>query len=339
MVLPASCVWRWIRACYINQQAIMVIISGKRWTRFITVGILSLVLIFSIHLLDFANPFSNPDELSASMDVITACAKSDSEHSNDSHSAVPKIPNVVHQIWKTTDLQTYSTQMTASHDSWKQTLEPLNYTINLWTDDDILQLINGSYPWLLSTYEGYPQNIQRADMARLLVIHAEGGIYADLDVYPTSATQIQCLQRLNLEAIFAPVSGTLGLSNHFFMAEPRSTFLQWALYEGKRRGGATSRFIPIPYLRVFWSTGPTMVTAAFRKYAWLYGTLQNNLGLLDDGYSTAVIQHKAGRSWHGSDGRALNYIADHVRMDSLVVVVAFFSIILGVAYFVRRRYF
>lgn len=326
---------------YITQQAIMGIISGRRWTRFIGIGILSLVLVFSIHLLDFANPFSNPDDLSALMDVITACAKSDtdSEHPNDSHSAAPQIPNVVHQIWKTTDLRTYSTQMTASHDRWKQTLEPLNYTIKLWTDDDILQLINGSYPWLLSTYEGYPQNIQRADMARLLVIHAEGGIYADLDVYPTSATQIQCLQSLNLEAIFAPVSGTLGLSNHFFMAEPRSPFLLWALYEGKRRGGATSRFIPIPYLRVFWSTGPTMVTAAFRKYAWLYGTLQSNLGLLDDGYTTAVIQHKAGRSWHGSDGRAFNYIADHVRMDSLVVVVAFFSIILGVAWFVRRRYF
>ncbi|OQE25998.1 hypothetical protein PENFLA_c007G03545 [Penicillium flavigenum] len=250
----------------------MVLISGKRWTRFIAVGILSLVLIFSIHLLDFATPFSNPDDLSASMDVITACATSDSEHPNDSHSAVPQIPNVVHQIWKTTDLRTYSTQMTASHDRWKQTLEPLNFKIKLWTDDDVLHLINGSYPWLLSTYEGYPQNIQRADMARLLVIHAEGGIYADLDVYPTSATQIQCLQSLSLEAIFAPVSGTLGLSNHFFMAEPRSPFLLWALYEGKRRGGATSRFIPIPYLRVFWSTGPTMVTAAFRNEDWLVFT-------------------------------------------------------------------
>ncbi|KAJ5463285.1 hypothetical protein N7475_008229 [Penicillium sp. IBT 31633x] len=304
------------------------------------VGILTLVLIFLIHLLGFANLFSNPDKLSASMEVITACATSDFEHLNDSHSiAVPQIPNVVHQIWKTNDLRTYSTQMDASHDRWKHTFEPLNYTIKLWTDDDILQLITGSYAWLLSTYEAYPQNIQRADMARLLVIHAEGGIYADLDVYPTSATQIQCLQSLHLEAIFAPMTGTRGLSNHFFMAEPGSPFLQWALYEGKRRGGATSRFIPLPYLQVFWSTGPTMVTAAFRKYAWLYDTLQDSLGLLDDGYSTAVIQHKAGRSWHGSDGRAFNYIADHVRMDSLIAFVAFLSIIVGVAYVVRRHCF
>ncbi|KAJ5196758.1 hypothetical protein N7449_007237 [Penicillium cf. viridicatum] len=215
----------------------MIIVWGKGRTRFMAVGVVALFLIFVVHLLNFANPFSNPDELSASMDVITACATSDIDNSDDSHSiAVPQIPNVVHQIWKTTDLRTYSTQMKASHDQWKQELEPLNYTIKLWTDDDILQLING-----------------------------KGGIYADLDVYPNSAAQIQCLQSLNLEAIFAPTSGTFGLSNHFFMAEPESPFLLWALYEGKRRGGATSRFIPLPYLQVFWSTGPTMVTAAFRK--------------------------------------------------------------------------
>ncbi|KAJ5512852.1 hypothetical protein N7463_002404 [Penicillium fimorum] len=266
----------------------MIIIWGKGRTRFIVVGILSLILIFPIHMLNFATSFSNPGKLSDSMDIIAACATSDFEHPNDADFlTIPRIPNVVHQIWKTNDLQTYSTQINASRDQWEYTLEPLNYTIKLWTDDAILQLINGKYAWLLSTYEAYPQNIQRADMARLLVVHAEGGIYADLDVYPTSASQIQCLQSLNLEAIFAPTTGTRGLSNHFFMAEPESPFLQWVLYEGKRRGGATSRFIPIPYLQVFWSTGPTMVTAAFRKYAWLYGNLQDSLGVLDDGYTRA----------------------------------------------------
>ncbi|KAJ5416450.1 hypothetical protein N7491_011352 [Penicillium cf. griseofulvum] len=315
----------------------MIITSGKRRTRFIAVGSLSLVLII-IHLLKFSNSFSNPGELSTSMDVIAACATSDSKHLTDSHStAVPQIPNVVHQIWKTNDLRTYSTQINASRDWWEHTLVPLNYTIKLWTDEAILQLINQKYPWLLSTYKAYPQNIQRADMARLVVIHAEGGIYADLDVYPTSSTQIQCLQSLNLEAIFAPTSGTRGLSNHFFMAEAGSPFLQWALYEGKRRGGATSRFIPIPYLQVFWSTGPTMVTAAFRKYAWLYGSLRHHLGVLDDVYTREVIRHEAGRSWHGSDGRALNYIADHVRMDSLIVIAAIGSFVLGVGYAVRRH--
>jgi mannosyltransferase OCH1-like enzyme len=62
-------------------------------------------------------------------------------------------------------------------------LEPDNYTITLWTDDDVLKLIDSKDAWLLPTYMGYPHNIQRADIARLLVDHTEGGINADLDVY------------------------------------------------------------------------------------------------------------------------------------------------------------
>jgi mannosyltransferase OCH1-like enzyme len=74
-------------------------------------------------------------------------------------------------------------------------------------------------------YEGYPHDIQRADIARLLIVHSEGGMYSDLDVYPSSVEHIHYLQRLGLEAIFRPTAGTLSLSNHFFMAEPGSPFL------------------------------------------------------------------------------------------------------------------
>ncbi|THC96197.1 hypothetical protein EYZ11_004316 [Aspergillus tanneri] len=129
------------------------------------------------------------------------------------------IPNTVHQIWKTADVQNYSTELKASRESWTTMFEAQNYTVKLWTDDDVLELIKAKYAWLLPTYRSYPHNIQRADIARLLVIHNEGGIYSDLDVYPGSAEDIQCLQHLGLEAIFSPTSGTLGLSNHFFMAE------------------------------------------------------------------------------------------------------------------------
>ncbi|KAI9034841.1 uncharacterized protein KD926_005323 [Aspergillus affinis] len=96
--------------------------------------------------------------------------------------------------------------MKPSHELWKTVLEPQNYTIKLWTDDDVLKLIKSKYAWLLQTYMGYPHNIQRADIARLLVVHAEGGIYADLDVYPRSAEHIQCLQHLGLQAVFSTTS-------------------------------------------------------------------------------------------------------------------------------------
>lgn len=110
-------------------------------------------------------------------------------------------------------------------------LERHNYTVKLWADDEALELITAKYAWLLQTYKEHSLNIQRADIARLLVVHTEGGIYSDLDVYPRSAEHIQCVQHLGLQAIFSPTTGTLGLSNHFFMARCGSPFLQWVLYE------------------------------------------------------------------------------------------------------------
>lgn len=65
------------------------------------------------------------------------------------------------------------------------------YTIRLWTNYVIIKLIRVKYTCLLPTYRRYPHNIERADIARLVVVHAEGGIYADLDAYSGSAEHIR----------------------------------------------------------------------------------------------------------------------------------------------------
>ncbi|KAJ5825754.1 hypothetical protein N7474_002892 [Penicillium riverlandense] len=288
----------------------MVVLLGSRPTKSVLV-ILCLLIVFVIHQLSFAIDSAFASRISDSLDIIDRCIPDGLQPLNNSKSvAEPEIPSIVHQIWKTTDVRTFSKEMKASHDVWKDKTRPFNYTVKLWTDDDVLRLIKTKYAWLLSTYEEYSHNIQRADIARLVVLHAEGGLYADLDVFPRDVTKIQCLQRLGLPTIFAPTSAASGLSNHFILAERGSSFLEWALYKAKRRGAA-SRHILLPYLQVFWSTGPTMVTAAFQEYAWLHSGQQHNLGLIDDGYVRAMVGHAAGRSWHGPDGRALNYVADH----------------------------
>ncbi|KAK1726460.1 nucleotide-diphospho-sugar transferase [Colletotrichum acutatum] len=265
-----------------------------------------------VHQLSYTNDFALPNQ---SIEVIRLCNASE-RHGKDFRDTIDSkppqepIPKIIHQIWKDHNVSTY--RVRASYETWKHTMEPLNYTVKLWTDEDVLKLIKTEYSWLLSTYEGYAQNIQRADVARLVVVHAEGGMYADLDVYPRSTEEMSCIQSLGLQAVFAPTSSTLGLSNHFFMAQRGSSFLEWALQEAKRRGGATSKRILLPYLQVFWSTGPIMVTYAFHQYAWMYSTLHHGVALLDEGYARKLFGHAAGRSWHGSDGQFLNYVSDHL---------------------------
>ena len=206
----------------------MVGFSGNRMRKLLVIVAVSLV-VFVIHQLSYAENFALAGQLSASVRIVNRCTFDALEPLDTFHPIIDsKIPNIVHQIWKTTNIQEYSTEMKttniqeystemkASHESWKTMLEPQNYTVKLWTDDDVLELIKTKYAWLLPTYTGYPHNIQRADLARLLVVHTEGGIYADLDVYPRSAERIQCLKQLGLQATFSPTSGMLGLSNHFF---------------------------------------------------------------------------------------------------------------------------
>ncbi|KAK6337013.1 hypothetical protein TWF718_009798 [Orbilia javanica] len=296
---------------------------------------------FVLYQLSFLRGLIFAKDLSEPLDVLSACKrqKPTLKHLDSTRSSSkPGIPKIIHQIWKTSNVSEYS--LDPSHGSWKALYEPRKYVVKLWTDDDIHELIKEKYPSLLSTYEGYPHSIQRADMARLVVVHAEGGVYADLDVYPRAVGELQCLQNLGMEAIFAPTAKTRGVSNHFFMAEKGSPFLQWVLSEAQQRSGLNSNQIVLPYLRVFWSTGPMMVTAAALEYAAIRGENHRVAVLDEERYVRKVVGHAAGRSWHGSDGQVLNFVADYHKMIALglgatiavIIVVAFARLLC-----IRRR--
>ncbi|KAF3316809.1 hypothetical protein TWF173_001473 [Orbilia oligospora] len=293
-----------------------------------------------LYQLSFLHDLILPRNISEPLDALSSCHRHKptlNHYKGPPSTKKSAIPNIIHQIWKTSNVSEYSDQ--PSHRSWKAVYQPLNYTVKLWTDDDILALIREKYPWLLSTYADYPHSIQRADMARLVVVHAEGGVYADLDVYPRSVEELQCFQRLGMQAIFAPTAGTVGVSNHFFMAEKESPFLRWALDEAKRRAALNSNQILLPYLRVFWSTGPLMVTAAALQYAEARGE-NHRLAVIDDGFIRKLVGHAAGRSWHGADGQVLNFVADYygrIALGAGAIVLLVLVLFAGRQVYLRRR--
>lgn len=303
--------------------------------------VLLATLVF-LHLLSYANRNVEAEPRSTAAKTVKECQVPPPNSANETHyHSALFIPNVIHQIWKTADVSSYPAE--ASHQSWKAALEPLNYTVKLWTEDDVVSLIKTNYSWLWSTYESYPENIQRADMARLVVVHAEGGVYADLDAFLMSVDGLICLQHLGFQELFPPTGDGAGISNHFFMAEQGSKFLLWALQEAKRRGGAASRWILLPYLQVFWSTGPMMMTSALQQYLWLNNEKDCNLGIFEDLFGDSVVHHAAGRSWQRLDGQLLNWTADHVELvtkwltlGSLALALGFMCVIIWRRRFSRR---
>ncbi|KAK6538371.1 hypothetical protein TWF694_011251 [Orbilia ellipsospora] len=302
------------------------------------------------HQLRYLFDFIFAGKLSDSIEVLDSCSRQSPglKPSNDppshQHATVPGIPNKVHQIWKTSNISTYAAG--ASCDSWKNVYEPLNYTVKLWPEAEIVELIASKYSWLLPTYLSYPYNIQRADIARLVVVHSEGGMYMDLDVRPRSVENTQCLQNRGLDGVFASTGGTRGLSNHFLMAEQGSAFLEFVLREAVRRAPA-SRLILLPYIQVFWSTGPMMLTSTFLHYAKTNPAAASRVAVLTETYGKTIMGHMPGRSWHSWDGQLLNMIGDvfspHNKklwmplvMPVLSISIAA-SVIVGVLVYLRRR--
>ncbi|KJZ80133.1 hypothetical protein HIM_00847 [Hirsutella minnesotensis 3608] len=308
--------------------------SRRNFGKTFAISAVALFAVLVVHHLIYLDFFKSHS--SEPIAGITACRPSALKTTNRAVSQTsPSIPNTIHQIWKTNNVSTYPTE--TSHRAWKAFFEPLHYTVKLWTDDDILQLIRDKYSWLLSTYEAYPHNIQRADVARLVVIHAEGGVYSDLDVHPGSIEGIGCLQNLGFQAVFAPNSGAEGFSNHFFMAQRESPVLQLLLDEAKQRKQSGSRRFLLPYLEVFWSTGPMMVTSVLRKHVLTTEAGRHEVGVLDEESVRELILHTTGRSWHGADGRFLNWMSDNARLDSPWMALPLLSIIVLLVHLALRR--
>lgn len=169
------------------------------------------------------------------------------------------IPKVIHQVYIGNYLgDEEKVTKKSMRWLWKRYYEGRGWKLKLWKSTDIEELISSEYPWLLSLYEGYMFNTQRADIARYLLVYHYGGVYVDLDAGPAYDFDLSRLLRVGL-VVTLKTDGLL-LNNHFFMAMPRSPFL-WELL--KLCVDSNVLFV-LPYLQVFYSTGPMLFTRAFK---------------------------------------------------------------------------
>jgi mannosyltransferase OCH1-like enzyme len=88
----------------------------------------------------------------------------------------PSIPKILHQTWKDKNIPAH---LVAYCESWK-THHP-DWEFKLWTDIDNREFIRQNYSWFLPIFDGYPENIMRADAVRYFILYHYGGVYADLD--------------------------------------------------------------------------------------------------------------------------------------------------------------
>jgi mannosyltransferase OCH1-like enzyme len=264
-------------------------------------------------------------------DLFIGIRKSSSSSSSSSNLQLNEInsliPRQIHQMWKTSNLLTYP--INNSHSQWKQFYP--NYSIRLWTDIDVEKLIlKNEYIYLYEIYKSYSYSIQRADLARLIILHSEGGIYVDLDVFPSSLN-LEYLRLLNVSLIIPQSSLNSCLINHFLISEKHSYILDYILHQINLIPFYKQIYI-LPYLQVF-STGSIFLTNVIRKRQNDFE--DKRLLILSSEETSRYINHDAGRSWHLFDGYLINQI--DAKPKRFLFTLLFFSFLIAI--FIKYKKF
>ena len=110
-------------------------------------------------------------------DHHTPTAKIDSNSEKLNATSFRSIPHIFHQVW--TD-EYIPVQFVPWIRSWKDHHPDWQYI--LWTDECAMRLVAFSFPEYMNTYNGYRQNIHRADAIRYFILYKFGGVYMDMDM-------------------------------------------------------------------------------------------------------------------------------------------------------------
>ena len=237
------------------------------------------------------------------------------------------IPAVLHQTWKSHNLSDFPVPPSTSW--WSDDLRYSNFTLKLWTDQDINQLIQHHFPHIYAHWLSLSP-IQRADLGRLAVLYQHGGFYADLDVYPAYPDTVNVydytLERWRYSgwSMVCLKSKDGLLMNHFIMSRQQHPLLARALdmSVGRRCGWLWPR-----YLCVFWTTGPILLAEAYLHEHEASGTA----AVLSFEAGDLFVNHGAGRSWHNWEACVLTWLGEHAKallayIGTMMVVAAFITL-------------
>jgi len=138
----------------------------------------------------------------------------------------------------------------------------------LWTDVDNRAFISEHYAWFLPVYDGYPENIMRADAVRYFMLYHYGGLYVDLDfeclrplepllVGREVVIALEPLEHLEKELV-RQRSFKQVLCNALIASQPKHPFWEQVFQELKVYQNAND---PLD------ATGPFMLTRAYDSFS------------------------------------------------------------------------
>ncbi|KAL4218607.1 hypothetical protein ACF0H5_021197 [Mactra antiquata] len=231
-----------------------------------------------------------------------------------------EIPRIIHQVFLNASYNRveFFQKYEPYRQSWKTKNPDFKYI--LWNATMIEELINTTYSSISPLYQRY-QDIwkARADIARYLVLHKMGGVYADID--------IECRGRMSdlynemgdrkvaLNYSYDP----FGIANDFFVVSRHHEFMAHVI-DGLQEADV---FYFTPFVNNMFRTGPMYMLGRYLNYPH-----KNDIYFLQKSQIYVSTENQV-KSWHGFDALIIAII--WTGMDSLQLI----SIILLIVFIVR----
>lgn len=174
------------------------------------------------------------------------------------------VPKIIHQTWKTHD--NIPSKWAKSPVEWKR--HHPTWTYRLWSDDDLRNLVKSSYPNFLEIYDSFPYPIQRVDTARYMILDQFGGVYSDLDIYPTGP--IDEFVGIGASAYFVhSVNVKVCITNSLMASVPGAPVWKHVLAEIAKRNSDLNNLTWLArvtkHMHIMETTGPMVLDYAIRN--------------------------------------------------------------------------
>lgn len=252
-----------------------------------------------------------------------------------------QIPKIIHQVWiNDTHLGNLKKDVP---DNWKisttewKRLHP-DWEYILWTDEKIWNYLENMRPEFIDLYKTYEYLIQRADMIRYLILYDYGGIYSDLDFYPTTNFEKFLDKKIDY---FIFSSNAESLTNSLMISQKHSPIMKelmdnlkpdnplWAI--GK-------------HIKVMVTTGPVFLNQTLLNSNYPFVILPkskfNPYNTITEEYKNlkkdVFIQTVEGNSWHEPDTIIYNFIYRYRIIFIILGILFILCMIIGFFYFMSK---
>lgn len=176
-----------------------------------------------------------------------------------------KIPKVIHNIYE--ELAGPPKMFTTIAQTWKD-LHP-HWEYRFWDKLDVEKLLETYFPDFIPIYQAYPNNVQRWNALRYLILYQFGGLYVDMDYECIEPVDLlledsTCCMGLEPSTQYVSLDKSFVIGNSFMASVPEHKYFKMMIDDMKINFG--KRWSKYKVIQIKESTGQFLTTRIYNSY-------------------------------------------------------------------------